>query len=487
MNLDLQNIVYKVVYFTCLAASIFMVSEHLRKYLENKDTSSVEFKKFQNERKNVYPSLTVCFSVDAVHMFRDFTRKHGNITSQDLSSALKGKPELISDLEKAVKILTKIIRLKNGNKIFSTAMNGLIVGYDEDYFLHQGSEVIRNKTGVEGSRLLTNSSIFFLSYQDPETRCFTRNLTYEPGLVIQKEYMLLDLPTLKQLGLSLMCIYVHHHHQLVRTMEAPSLVIRTPTEYNIEDEFKQIRINNIRVFRQRPNSKERCDENLLNDDGEWMRAVSQSVGCIPVYWKYMVSENYRLDNLMDQKAPVCKTFSAYRQIYSNFILHKWNTTAYIPPCNKMKVSSDVQISAHNDPSVSKELQSRNLNLLQFLYLTNEYEEIMNVKSVDLEDLFSQIGGSVGILLGYSILQIPSLISIIKHFLVMIYEHFAERKKDRGVGNTAAKIVFVPGKHAFKNGNHELVAMPTKYIEVSRYWHYFFTCDGPFFAINILYD
>ena len=468
MSLDVKDVVYKVVYFTCLAASIFMVSEHLRKYLENKDTSSVEFKKFQNEKTNVYPSLTVCFSVDAVHMFRDFTRKHGNITSQDLSSALKGKPELISDLEKAVKILTKITRLKNGNKIFSTAMNGLIVGYDEDYFLHQGSEVIRNKTGVEGFRLLTNSSIFFLSYQDPETRCFTRNLTYEPGLVIQKEYMLLDLPTLKQLGLSLMCIYVHHHHQLMRTMEAPSLVIRTPTKYNIEDEFKQIRINNIRVFRQRPNSKERCDENLLNDDGEWMRAVSQSVGCIPVYWKYMVSENYRLDNLMDQKAPVCKTFSAYRQIYSNFILHKWNTTAYIPPCNKMKVSSDVQISAHNDPSVSKELQSRNLNLLQFLYLTNEYEEIMNVKSVDLEDLFSQIGGSVGILLGYSILQIPTLISMINRLICGVYGHLVGEKKDVVVNNKVEQIANPPGKYVFDNDDKGVMLVSQRNAEVNVY-------------------
>ena len=105
MNLDVKNVVYKVVYFTCLAASIFMVSEHLRKYLENKDTSSVEFKKFQNEKTNVYPSLTVCFSVDAVHMFKDFARKNGNITSQDLSSALKGQPELISNLTKAFKIL----------------------------------------------------------------------------------------------------------------------------------------------------------------------------------------------------------------------------------------------------------------------------------------------------------------------------------------------------------------------------------------------
>ena len=93
---------------------------------------------------------------------------------------------------------------------------------------------------------------------------------------------------------------------------------------------------------------------------------------------------------------------------------------------------------------------------------------MNVKSVDLEDLFSQIGGSVGILLGYSILQIPSLISIIKRFLVIIYDHFVERKKDLGVGNTVEKIVFAPGKHF----STESVVMSTKYKEVSTCGYYF---------------
>ena len=107
-------------------------------------------------------------------------------------------------------------------------------------------------------------------------------------------------------------------------------------------------------------------------------------------------------------------------------------------------------------------------MLEFLYLTNEFEEIMNVKDVDLEDLFSQIGGSVGILLGYSILQIPSLILIIKHFIVIVYEHLVERKKDLGVGNTAGKIVLSPGNHCLKNGDHELVIMSTKCTEVGTY-------------------
>ena len=182
-----------------------------------------------------------------------------------------------------------------------------------------------------------------------------------------------------------------------------------------------------------------------------------------------MSNNYHLDPSMEQEAPICTTFDAYKKIYSNFITNKWNSTAnrYLPPCNKMKVSSDMEISENNTPYISKILQSKNLNMLEFLYLTNEYEEIMNVKSVDLEDLFSQIGGSVGILLGYSILQIPSLISIIKRFLVIIYDHFVERKKDLGVGNTVENIVFAPGKH-FSN---ESVVITTKYTEVSTCGYY----------------
>ena len=103
MSLKAKDLVYKVVYLICLAASIFMVSEHLRKYLENKDTSSVEFKKFQNEKTDVYPRLTICFRVDAKHMFNNFTSEYGYITSQDLSSALKGQNELITNLEKQLR------------------------------------------------------------------------------------------------------------------------------------------------------------------------------------------------------------------------------------------------------------------------------------------------------------------------------------------------------------------------------------------------
>ena len=66
---------------------------------------------------------------------------------------------------------------------------------------------------------------------------------------------------------------------------------------------------------------------------------------------------------------------------------------------------------------------------------------MNAKSVDLEDLFSQIGGSVGILLGYSILQIPTLISMINHLILGIYGHLMGEKKDVALNNKVEQIWF----------------------------------------------
>ena len=46
------------------------------------------------------------------------------------------------------------------------------------------------------------------------------------------------------------------------------------------------------------------------------------------------------------------------------------------------------------------------------YLTREFEEIQNVRDVDLESLAGDIGGVVGMILGVSIIQLSILISLI---------------------------------------------------------------------------
>ena len=49
-------------------------------------------------------------------------------------------------------------------------------------------------------------------------------------------------------------------------------------------------------------------------------------------------------------------------------------------------------------------------LLSFEYATIGFREIRNFRAFGLLSLWSQIGGFIGILLGYSVLQVPDLIA-----------------------------------------------------------------------------
>ena len=48
-------------------------------------------------------------------------------------------------------------------------------------------------------------------------------------------------------------------------------------------------------------------------------------------------------------------------------------------------------------------------VLDFVYMDDFYEEIINVRDFGFESLWSGVGGFVGIFLGYSLLQIPDLL------------------------------------------------------------------------------
>ena len=48
-------------------------------------------------------------------------------------------------------------------------------------------------------------------------------------------------------------------------------------------------------------------------------------------------------------------------------------------------------------------------VLDFVYMEDFYQEIINVRDFGFESFWSGIGGFVGIFLGYSLLQIPDLL------------------------------------------------------------------------------
>ena len=69
---------------------------------------------------------------------------------------------------------------------------------------------------------------------------------------------------------------------------------------------------------------------------------------------------------------------------------------YKPPCNDMKIVSSVLQQPHG--------YTDTYLYVEFLYMEETYQEIENRREFTIASFFSDTGGYVGMILGYSLLQ-----------------------------------------------------------------------------------
>ena len=62
--------------------------------------------------------------------------------------------------------------------------------------------------------------------------------------------------------------------------------------------------------------------------------------------------------------------------------------------------------------------------VEFFYMEENYQEIVNQRDFALADFWSSTGGFIGMFLGYSLMQLPDIIK-------RIWEWFYGRKKNEG--------------------------------------------------------
>ena len=91
---------------------------------------------------------------------------------------------------------------------------------------------------------------------------------------------------------------------------------------------------------------------------------------------------------------------------------EWGDTSQLltQPCDKMSISSSIEKGNTEAKFIGR------LLVLRFSYLNEEYQEIVNSKDFGLQSFWSNIGGFIGIFLGYSLLQTPDLFASIIVFL-----------------------------------------------------------------------
>ena len=112
-----------------------------------------------------------------------------------------------------------------------------------------------------------------------------------------------------------------------------------------------------------------------------------------------------------------------------------------PPCQGMeKIDYSFEDHVYEEKDISWNTTSSHGTFWFGLYIYDQkYKEIVQIKAIDVNGLIGYIGGYIGLILGYSILQIPECI-------VMLVRKFKADCSDCPKSQNNSLPVFVKSKH-----------------------------------------
>ena len=264
------------------------------------------------------------------------------------------------------------------------------------------SNVTRDRLWTRGDNLL-ELPLYKIS-QDTKRFCYARKDGLEQGAFKRAETLNLNLHYLKYKsgsGEKVVSVYTHYPGQFrtgsTRILLFP-LKLLDKSNNNIE-----ITLSQVVVIRKRADANIKCDPDNIDDDYQYRKAIVDNVGCTPSFWKSFFPVNNSL--------AVCRSSKQYEDILNwNLDLRKNEIRSlYDPPCNQMSLvgsfyfKNKIFFNQNSD-------KGENELLFRVYYPSQTYQEITNKKDFGFESLWSCIGGFVGIFLGYSLMQLPEILS-----------------------------------------------------------------------------
>lgn len=125
------------------------------------------------------------------------------------------------------------------------------------------------------------------------------------------------------------------------------------------------------------------------------------MGCFPPYWRNILGTSSSLTECRspEQLSRLHDLTKDYKKIWEGRNV----------PCIDMFHSAMPAVGVQNDVNICKKCV-----YFEIMYVDQYYEEITEIKDFGFEDFISNIGGFIGIFLGYSMMQIPHLLGMPVH-------------------------------------------------------------------------
>ena len=361
------------------------------RFSENRSTTSITYKKYEETAEDKYPSFSICLKGPRLHSYNDAAIFSSyNITSDHYKRMLEGEETFAYYYNPESRLYAKSPTRLN---VASNVKFKYIVNHAfqmEDILLKaefvRKDETRRTYDGKKSNQNLVEQSPLYTSYEKPGIICGTRRSEYISKSPRVYDTLSLDLNAIKSDVIEDMeiQIFIHYPNQLMRSLDMPSFS-SSILNYR-SDKSLQFKLSQGTVLRKRPDSNAPCNQEIEKYDAHLEGHVSNETGCIYPFWMRHLEESLRLGECKspEEIANVTHQIGKYNKIscVDMFKSVAWNW-----------------VDKENSDGVS----------IRFEYIDDYYQEIEYLVDFDNESLISDLGGFIGIFLGYSLMQVPELL------------------------------------------------------------------------------
>jgi hypothetical protein len=349
----------------------------------DEDLSQINVRKFGDSEDIFYPSVSLLFGAPFVY---EKIQKYGNgITSTTYQQFLLGEfwEKTFADVD---------------YEEVSVDINDYFVGYDILY--DDSQRVSYNSTIHDSSRWRVPYSNGNIS----TGKLFTIDIPFEDGENLRKLDIKLRTKIFKDQvrppkistnnGFEGFGVTFHYPNQYTSAKHVdmwtwPDRDENASKSYRMEFELK-----NIEILQKRNKWRTPCIPGHPNIDRIWFKNYFQTMLCKPPY-VYNISSVPPCSTKKDMKI-VSEDFHDYRLLGNGLAL---------PPCRTLEKiefnyhEKDVKEEDNNDPYIT----------ISITFLDKTFRQLLNVRAFDAISLFGNIGGYVGIFVGYALLHVPDAI------------------------------------------------------------------------------
>lgn len=387
----------------CFLLAVYLTAKQIMLYIENPDASVISYKRFNENPEDKYSTVSFCFANDPSVIYNDdlkelYPSKGPEEPSfkEDYGKLLQGENSSVTNQHDMWNRIDAVDPGKFINQLHTFISEANFYTKDETDSLRY------KKTLIEDANMEALNSLFYLSYQDPDHFCFTRQSESVGPLISKRKKdeisfdfnSIIDFENFRSYN-GYFRVYIHYPRQLIRKFDEPTYEVLFQA---IGPDIIEVSlaISYVSVLKKRPDANKKCNASLIDDDTEFKIKLSKEIGCVPIYWISTIKSNVSLER--------CNTVVQYQQIHSLIKNSTAFMNSYDPPCIELMTPVNVQ------EKLSGSLAGGRL-LFTIPYVTEAFQEIQNVNAFSFETLWSSAGGFVGIFLGYSLLQVPELFDI----------------------------------------------------------------------------